>query len=116
MFYVSAISGDGVEELRDYLLDVAPFREWEFGEREKTPLTPLERVQEIIKEKLFKYLHKEIPYQVLQENMGWTELEGGKLRIDQKMTVPKNSQRVGPPHLFFRSLTRYRYSMNQTAS
>lgn len=128
---MSAASGEGVEEIRDFLMDVAPFREWQYNADDPTPMTPLERVQEIIKEQvclcrarspppafpdvtflisfplfvairaqLYRFLHQEIPYQVVQENLGWTEMDDGKLRIDQKLTVPKSSQRVSFPASF----------------
>jgi len=54
----------------------------------------MQRVQETIREKVFKRLNQEIPYLVKQENIGWTELPNGGIRIDQRLIVPKSSQRV----------------------
>lgn len=51
-------------------------------------------VHEVIREKIFRRLNRELPYQVYQENEGWTELTNGHLRIDQNLIVLKRSQRA----------------------
>lgn len=49
---------------------------------------------EVIREKIYQQFHYEIPYLVSQENLGWTELTDGTLRIDQYIFVEKESQQV----------------------
>ena len=52
-FYVSALKKDGVDDLRDFLLDRATptFQEWEVDAQRGTNLEPLEQVEEVIREK-----------------------------------------------------------------
>ena len=46
---------------------------------------PLVRATEIIREHLFAYLRKELPYLVEQRNIGWTELDW-YLRIQRALS------------------------------
>jgi hypothetical protein len=56
--------------------------------------TPLKLVGEIIREKIFRHTNKEVPYKVWQENVGWTEMPDGSLRIDQYLIVVHESHKV----------------------
>lgn len=90
----SALTGDGIADLTDALLAHAVEREWDFARETKTPLSPLDIVFEIVREKLFRHLNQELPYLVVQENVGWTEDPlRAIIRIDQKLYVRKDSQR-----------------------
>jgi GTPase len=61
---------------------------------QKTDQPPLKIAHEVIREKIFRRLNSEIPYEVYQENEGWTELTNGALRIDQVLIVKKKSQQA----------------------
>jgi len=52
----------------------------------------LKRVEEMIRIQFFKRLHQYIPYMLKQENVGWTEMKDGTLRIDQNVYVERDSQ------------------------
>ncbi len=60
---------------------------------QKTDSSPLKRAQEIIREKIFKYVFQEIPYIVIQRNLAWTDFDGG-VRIDEEIYVKKEGQRM----------------------
>jgi GTP-binding protein Era len=95
VLYGSALTGEGMTELTQVLMDEAVEREWEFSKETKTSLSQLDQTFEIIREKLFRHLNQEIPYQIVQENVGWTEDPNrGILRIDQKLFIRKESQRA----------------------
>jgi GTP-binding protein Era len=55
-------------------------------------MADLKRVEEVIRIEFFKRLHQYIPYMLKQENVGWTELKDGTLRIDQNVYVERDSQ------------------------
>lgn len=59
---------------------------------QKTEMADLKRVEEMIRIQFFKRLHQYIPYMLKQENVGWTELKDGTLRIDQNVYVERDSQ------------------------
>ncbi len=49
-----------------YLLGHAPKGEWQYLSHEMTDTPTLDLVENIVREKLFKYLEKEIPYVITQ--------------------------------------------------
>jgi GTP-binding protein Era len=94
VFMISATENDGVVDVENYLYDNAVEREWEFDAETVTEQSTLQRVEEIIREKIYQRLHQEIPYRLEQKNIGWTELAGGALRIDQQLMVETPTQKV----------------------
>lgn len=86
---VSAESGDGIEDMRQWLLLHSRPGEWVMAEGVVHVQPPLERATEIIREQIFSFLTRELPYMVEQRNLGWTELPNGGLRIDQQLVMPK---------------------------
>jgi GTP-binding protein Era len=92
-FLTSALKGARVDTLKDYLLEAALSREWQYSADAVTDASPLERAEEIIREKVYQRLNQEVPYIVRQHNVGWTELPDGSLRIDQYLIVPKITQK-----------------------
>jgi len=69
-FYVSALKNDqGVDDLLRFLVDRAlPCTSWEMEPGEVTDQTPEQRVEEVIREKIYRCLHKEVPYNIRQNN------------------------------------------------
>jgi GTPase len=68
-FYTSALHDEGVDDLLKYLLQKAtPARVFEVEPGMATNLLPEERAEEVIREKIYRCLHKEIPYQIQQQN------------------------------------------------
>eukprot|EP01091_Cochliopodium_minus_P004456 TRINITY_DN14350_c0_g1_i1.p1 TRINITY_DN14350_c0_g1~~TRINITY_DN14350_c0_g1_i1.p1 ORF type:complete len:475 (+),score=133.50 TRINITY_DN14350_c0_g1_i1:179-1426(+) len=91
-FLVSALNGTNVDLLKTELLNRAVPREWTYNKQYVTDHSTLRRVHEVVREKLYLYLHQELPYTIVQKNHGWTEAENGTLFIDQTLYVPKASQ------------------------
>lgn len=70
-------------------------REWKFPPKIVTDRATIDLAFEVIREKIFRHLNKEVPYSITQENVGWTEDKiQNILRIDQKLFVKKESQKV----------------------
>ena len=68
VFLDSALHDDGgVDDILKFLIQESQAREWEFDPSESTQ-TPQERVMEIIREKIYRSVHKEVPHQVTQVN------------------------------------------------
>ena len=90
---LAASLGEGVARLRDALCALAPPAPWEFSSRQVTDLSRLERLEEVIREKLFAHLHAEVPYRVQQANRSWRTNEAGELVVDQDLLVPSQAMR-----------------------
>ena len=95
-FMISARSGDGLDHLRGWLLLRASPREWEMAAGVMHVQPPLARATEIIREGIFSFFQRELPYILEQRNVGWTELSNppGGLRIDQQLLIPRERKSV----------------------
>jgi GTP-binding protein Era len=92
-FMISALSGDGIGDLRQALaaaLPAGPF----FYPEDQMSVAPLRHLAaEITREKIFQQLHQELPYQSTVETDTWTERKDGSVRIEQTVFVERESQR-----------------------
>ncbi|KAI7899428.1 GTP-binding protein Era [Cokeromyces recurvatus] len=89
---ITAINNEGIETIKNILFEESPAKPWIFPADQKTEMSDLKRVEEIIRIELFKRLHQYLPYMLKQENAGWTVLKDGTLRIDQHVYVERDSQ------------------------
>ena len=93
LFMVSALSGDGVEDLKTYLASRMPPGPWLFPE-DKIADAPLRQwAAEVTREKMFLRLHEEIPYSSTVETTDWKQRKDGSIRIEQTIFVERQSQR-----------------------
>ena len=94
VFMVSALTGDGVDDLQDHLAERLPEGPWLYPEDDLSDAPLRFLAAEITREKLFLRLHDEIPYDVATETAGWEEFDNGDVRIDQTIYVRRTSQRA----------------------
>ena len=92
VFCVSALTGENVEELKQYLLKNAPQGEWMFSEDIVSDLPESQFCAEITREKLFLYLRQELPYQLTVETTGFKRDKNG-LTVEQNIIVTKQAYR-----------------------
>ncbi len=93
LFMISALSGDGVADLRAYLATWMPSSVWLFPEDQIADAPMRQWAAEITREKMFLRLHEEIPYSSTVETTDWKKLRNGSIRIDQTIFVERESQR-----------------------
>ncbi len=93
VFMVSALTGDGIADLRSYLASAVPPGPWLFPEDQLSDASLRRTAAEITREKLFLRLHEELPYQLTVETTDWKELRDGSVRIEQTIYVTRESQR-----------------------
>jgi GTP-binding protein Era len=93
VFMLSALNGDGVADLKDYLAHAVPPGPWLFPEDQLTDASLRQTAAEITREKLFLRLHEELPYQLTVETTEWKELNDKSIRIEQTIYVARESQR-----------------------
>jgi len=93
LFMISALTGDGVADLKAYLGAQMPPGVWLFPEDQITGAPLRQWAAEITREKMFLRLHEEIPYSSTVETTSWKELRDGSVRIEQTIFVERESQR-----------------------
>jgi GTPase len=94
VFMVSALSGDGVADLKRHLAQAAPAGPWLFPEDQLTDLPQRLIAAEITREQVFLQLHQELPYATFVETDEWQEREDGSVRIAQTIHVQRDSQKA----------------------
>jgi GTP-binding protein Era len=92
-FMVSALTGDGVVDLKAWLSANAPAGPWHYPEDQITDAPLRQLAAEITREKLYERLHQELPYQSTVETEVWKELKDHAVRIEQTIYVERESQR-----------------------
>jgi GTP-binding protein Era len=92
-FMISALTGDGVADLKHWLSAHVPPGPWLYPEDQITDAPMRQLAAEITREKLYLRLHQELPYQSTVETSQWKELADGSVRIEQTIFVERESQR-----------------------
>jgi GTP-binding protein Era len=92
-FMVSALSGDGVADLRKTLAKSVPPGPFHYPEDQMSDAPLRHLAAEITREKIYRHLHQELPYQSTVETDSWTERKDKSVRIEQTIFVERESQR-----------------------
>jgi len=93
-FMISALTGDGVEDLLDYLAQHASKSPWLYPADQLSDMPQRLMAAEITREKLFLQLHQELPYSLTVETEAWEERSDGSVKIDQIVYVRRDSQKA----------------------
>jgi GTP-binding protein Era len=92
-FMVSALIGDGTDDLLEYLAAEMPEGPFLYPEDQVSDLPMRWLAAEVTREKLMLRLHEELPYASTVETESWTETKDGGVRIEQVIYVARESQR-----------------------
>ena len=92
-FMISALTGDGVADLKRWFAANVPAGPWLYPEDQISDAPLRQLAAEITREKLYLRLHQELPYQSTVETEVWKELRDGSVRIEQTIYVERESQR-----------------------
>jgi len=92
-FMVAAISGDGVADLRAAMAKAVPEGPYLYPEDQMSDAPMRHLAAEITREKIYRKLHQELPYQSTVETETYTERKDGSVRIEQTIFVERESQR-----------------------
>src|ERR1700743_3170543 len=92
-FMISALSGDGVDDLRRTLAEMVPPGPFHYPEDQMSDAPIRHLAAEITREKIFQKLHQELPYRSTVETDSWTERKDKSVRIEQTIYVERESQR-----------------------
>ncbi|MCP1969377.1 GTPase Era [Bradyrhizobium elkanii] len=92
-FMISALSGDGVVDLRQTLAKLVPAGPFLYPEDQMSDAPMRHLAAEITREKIYSHLHQELPYQSTVETDSWTDRKDKSIRIEQTIFVERESQR-----------------------
>lgn len=93
IFMISAETGDGVDDLKDRLAEIAPLGPWHFPEDDMSDAPARMLAAEITREKIYHFLHQELPYVTTVETSCWKNLRDGSVRIEQTIFVERAGQK-----------------------
>jgi GTP-binding protein Era len=93
VFMISALTGNGVDDLARHLADAVPPGPWHFAADEPSDLPQRLLAAELTREQIFERLHDELPYATAVETTEWKDLKDGSVRIEQTIYVERESQR-----------------------
>ena len=92
-FMISALTGDGVDDLRDFLAGRMPAGPWLYPEDQLADIPLRLLAAETTREKLFLRLHQELPYALGVETESWEERQDGSILIHQVIYVLRDSHK-----------------------
>ena len=93
VFLVSALNGSGCNELIEYLAVSMPTHPFMYDNNTISDLPLSILASEITREKLFKNLNKELPYNLMVETEKWDVNKDKSINIQQNIYVNKNSHK-----------------------
>ncbi len=88
-FMVSALTGDGVDRLRDALGAAVPPGPFLYPPDDLTDLPDRLLAAEIVREQVFLQTHEEVPYGTTVEPENWQERPDGSVRVDVTIYVSR---------------------------
>ena len=94
IFMISSISGDGTNDLADYLATSLPEGPYLFPEDQLTDLPQRLLAAEVTREQVFLQLHQELPYAIAVETESWEEYKDGSVKISQTIHVQRPNQKA----------------------
>ena len=93
-FMISALTGDGVADLKETLARRLPESPWLYPEDQISDAPMRFLAAEVTREKLFLQLHQEVPYATMVETESWEEFQDGSLKISQIVYVQREGQKA----------------------
>ncbi|NIJ39992.1 GTP-binding protein Era [Parvibaculum indicum] len=93
IFMISALTGDGVGDLRRHVAALMPEGPWLYPEDQIADVPMRSLAAEITREKAYLRLHDELPYALTVETESWEEKKDGSIRIQQVIYVERDSQK-----------------------
>ncbi|MFP6744901.1 MAG: GTPase Era [Alphaproteobacteria bacterium] len=92
-YMISALKGDGVDDLRTFLAGRMLPGPWLYPEDQLSDIPLRLLAAEVTREKLFLRLHQELPYALTVETEAWEERKDGSVKIDQIVYVLRDSHK-----------------------
>ena len=93
VYMISALSGDGVDDLKQRLARAMPPGHWLYPADQSADVPMRVLAAEITREKVYLRVHEELPYSAAVETTAFEDKADGSARIEQTIYVERESQR-----------------------
>ncbi|MDJ0977344.1 MAG: GTPase Era [Erythrobacter sp.] len=93
IFFVSALTGEGVPEMKEALAKMMPEGPWMYPEDQVSDASERLLAAEITREQLYAQLHEELPYDTAVRPELYKHRPDGSLEIHQQIVVARETQR-----------------------
>ncbi len=93
VFFVSALTGDGVPELKARLAELMPPSDWHYPEDQVSDASERLLACEITREQLYRQLHEELPYDSAVRPEKYEHRKDGSVEIHQQIVIGRDSQK-----------------------
>jgi len=93
VYFVSALTGDGVPELKAHLAAMMPEGAWHYPEDQVSDASERLLAAEITREQLYRQLHDELPYDSAVRPESYTHRKDGSVEIHQQIVIARDSQK-----------------------
>ena len=93
VFFVSALTGDGVPELKAHLASLMPEGPWHYPEDQVSDASERLLAAEVTREQLYRQLHEELPYDSAVRPESYSQRKDGSVEIHQQIVVGRDSQK-----------------------
>jgi GTP-binding protein Era len=94
VYFVSALTGDGVSEMKQALADLMPEGPWMYPEDQVSDVSERLLATEITREQLYQQLHEELPYDSAVRPEKYIQRKDGSVEIHQQIVVMRDNQRM----------------------
>ncbi|HEY6334855.1 MAG TPA: GTPase Era [Alphaproteobacteria bacterium] len=92
-FMISALKGDGVEDLRAVLVARMPSGPWLYPEDQLSDLPTRLLAAELVREQVFLQLHQELPYASAVDVESWEEFDDGSAKVTAVIYIQRESHK-----------------------
>ncbi|WP_234035796.1 GTPase Era [Erythrobacter insulae] len=93
IFFVSALSGDGVPEMKEFLAKSMPAGPWMYPEDQVSDASERLLAAEVTREQLYAQLHEELPYDAAVRPESYTVRPDGSVEVRQQIVIARDSQK-----------------------
>jgi GTP-binding protein Era len=94
VFFVSALTGDGVAELKHRLAELMPEGPWHYPEDQVSDASERLLAAEVTREQLYRQLHEELPYDSAVRPESYSVRKDGSIEIRQQIVIGRESQKA----------------------
>lgn len=94
VFFISALTGDGVPELKAALAALMPEGPWHYPEDQVSDASERLLAAEVTREQLYRQLHEELPYDSAVRPEKYIQRKDGSVEIHQQIVVMRDNQRA----------------------
>ncbi len=94
IFMVSALTGDGLDRVKEHIAAAMPQGPWMFPEDDVSDMPGRLLAAEITREQLFLQLNQELPYSCAVQTESWEDRKDGSSRVEQNIYVSRDNHKA----------------------